>query len=52
MRDHPGQRQRASVDRGLIDIDGLITRHYGLDDINKAYDELEGDGVGRGVIVF
>ncbi len=38
--------------RGLIDIDGLITRHYGLDDINKAYDELEGDGVGRGVIVF
>lgn len=38
--------------RGLIDIDTLVTRRYELDDINRAYQELESDRVGRGVIVF
>jgi NDMA-dependent alcohol dehydrogenase len=38
--------------RGLLDIDGLVTRRYGLADINRAYEDLESDAVGRGVIVF
>ncbi len=38
--------------RGLLDIDGLVTRRYGLRDINRAYEDLESDAVGRGVIVF
>jgi len=38
--------------RGLLNIDGLITRRYTLDDINRAYEDLESDAVGRGVIVF
>jgi S-(hydroxymethyl)glutathione dehydrogenase/alcohol dehydrogenase len=38
--------------RGLLEIDGLVTRRYGLEDINRAYDELDSDRVGRGVIVF
>ena len=52
---HPRQDMPRIADwyqRGLIDIDGLITRRYGLDDINQAYEELESDRVGRGVIVF
>jgi S-(hydroxymethyl)glutathione dehydrogenase/alcohol dehydrogenase len=38
--------------RGLLNIDGLITRQYVLEDINRAYEELESDATGRGVIVF
>jgi len=38
--------------RGLLDIDGLVTRRYGLADINRAYEDLDSDAVGRGVIVF
>jgi S-(hydroxymethyl)glutathione dehydrogenase/alcohol dehydrogenase len=38
--------------RGLLDIDGLITRQYPLGEINRAYQDLETDAVGRGVIVF
>ncbi len=38
--------------RGLLNIDGLITRRYTLDDINRAYEDLESDAVGRGVIVL
>ena len=38
--------------RGLLDIDGLITRRYTLDDINRAYEELDSERVGRGVITF
>jgi S-(hydroxymethyl)glutathione dehydrogenase/alcohol dehydrogenase len=52
---HPRQDMPRIVDwyrRGLIEIDGLITRRYTLDDINRAYDDLESDAVGRGVIVF
>jgi len=39
-------------DRGLIDIDGLVTREYPLEDINQAYkDLLDGKNL-RGVIKF
>ncbi len=38
--------------RGLLNIDGLITRRYTLDDIDQAYQDIETDAVGRGVIVF
>jgi S-(hydroxymethyl)glutathione dehydrogenase / alcohol dehydrogenase len=38
--------------RGLLDIDGLVTRRYPLADINRAYEDLDTDLVGRGVIVF
>jgi NDMA-dependent alcohol dehydrogenase len=38
--------------RGLLDIDGLVTRRYTLADINRAYEDLDTDAVGRGVIVF
>ena len=38
--------------RGLLDIDGLVTRRYGLADINRAYEDLDSEAVGRGVIVF
>lgn len=37
---------------GKLDIDGLITRHYKLDQINEAYEELDRGVVGRGVITF
>jgi Zn-dependent alcohol dehydrogenase len=52
---HPRQDMPRILDwyqRGLIDIDGLITRRYALDDINRAYEELDSEAVGRGVIVF
>ncbi len=35
---------------GKINIDDLVTRRYKLDDINKAYHDLEAGEVGRGVI--
>ena len=35
---------------GKIDIDNLITRTYKLDDINKAYEDMENGQIGRGVI--
>ena len=35
---------------GKIDIDGLITRTYKLDDINKAYEDMENGAIGRAVI--
>jgi len=38
--------------RGLLDIDGLVTRRYPLADINRAYEDLDTDAVGRGVILF
>ena len=37
---------------GKIDLDGLITRRYRLDQINQAYDDLDRGEVGRGVITF
>jgi S-(hydroxymethyl)glutathione dehydrogenase/alcohol dehydrogenase len=38
--------------RGLLDLDALVTRRYGLADINRAYEDLESDTVGRGVLIF
>ena len=35
---------------GKLDLDGLVTRHYSLDQVNQAYDDLERGDVGRGVI--
>ena len=35
---------------GKIDVEAIATRQYKLDDINKAYEDLEQGEVGRGVI--
>src|SRR5438093_163983 len=40
------------VGRGLIDVNGLVTRSYGLAEINRAYEDIETDAVGRGVIIY
>ena len=37
---------------GKLDLDGLVTRHYALDQINEAYEGLDKGVVGRGVITF
>lgn len=37
---------------GRVDVDGLITRTYQLDQINEAYEELARGVVGRGIISF
>ena len=52
---HPRQDMPRIVDwvgRGLLDVDGLVTRRYALADINRAYEDIETDAVGRGVIMF
>jgi len=38
--------------RGELELDGLITRRYGLDDINAAYDDLHNGKNVRGVLEF
>ena len=40
------------VARGRLDVTRLVTRRYGLADINRAYEDIESDAVGRGVLVF
>src|SRR5258705_6905124 len=40
------------VERGRLDVTGLVTRRYALADINPAYEDIETDAVGRGVLVF
>jgi S-(hydroxymethyl)glutathione dehydrogenase/alcohol dehydrogenase len=37
---------------GKLDLDGLVTQHYTLDQINDAYEGLDKGVVGRGVIMF
>lgn len=37
---------------GHLPVDRLISRHYRLDEINEACDEMIGGGAGRGVVVF
>jgi S-(hydroxymethyl)glutathione dehydrogenase / alcohol dehydrogenase len=37
---------------GQLDVDGLVTRAYTLDQINEAYDDLDRGVVGRGVIDY
>ncbi len=52
---HPRQDMPRIVDwytRGLLDIDSLVTRRYALSEINRAYEDIETDAVGRGVLVF
>ena len=34
----------------VIDVDGLITRKYKLEDINQAYEDIDSGDIGRGVI--
>lgn len=38
--------------RGLLDIDALVTRRYPLAEINRAYEDLDTDATGRGVLVM
>lgn len=38
--------------RGLLELDGLVTRRYCLDDIDQAVDDLRAGGSGRGLITF
>ena len=40
------------VERGLLDVAGLVTRRYPLAEINRAYEDIETDAVGRGVLTF
>jgi S-(hydroxymethyl)glutathione dehydrogenase / alcohol dehydrogenase len=40
------------VQRGRLDVASLVTRRYALADINRAYEDIDTDAVGRGVIVF
>ena len=54
MHSHRGlarTRPPGSASHGLLDIDSLVARRYPLADINRAYEEMETDAVGRGVIV-
>ena len=38
--------------REQLDIQGLVTRHYRLEQVNEAYEDLAAGKDGRGVIVF
>jgi Zn-dependent alcohol dehydrogenase len=40
------------AEQGRLDVSGLVTRRYSLADINRAYEDIETDAVGRGVILF
>ena len=37
---------------GKLNLDDLVVRHYTLDQINEAYDDMDKGEVGRGAIVF
>jgi len=37
---------------GQLQLEELVTRHYRLDQINEAYEDLQGSQAGRGVITF
>jgi Zn-dependent alcohol dehydrogenase len=37
---------------GKLNLDDLVVRHYSLDQINEAYDDMDKGEVGRGVIVY
>src|SRR5215471_7816141 len=52
---HPRQDMPRIADwvgRGLLDVASLVTRRYPLADINRAYEDIETDAVGRGVLVL
>ena len=38
--------------RGQLDVESLVTRRYGLDEIDEGFAALERSEDGRGVIVF
>ena len=38
--------------KGRIDVDGLITREYPLEEINEGFDALAAGEDGRGVIIY
>jgi S-(hydroxymethyl)glutathione dehydrogenase / alcohol dehydrogenase len=40
------------VERGRLDVARLVTRRYTLGEINRAYEDIDSELVGRGVIVF
>jgi NDMA-dependent alcohol dehydrogenase len=37
---------------GKLNLDDLVVRHYTLDQVNQAYDDMDRGEVGRGAIVF
>ena len=37
---------------GKLNLDDLVVRHYTLDQINEAYDDLDRGEIGRGAIMF
>ena len=37
---------------GRLNLDDLITRRYGLDQVNEAYEDLNRGDIGRGVVMF
>jgi Zn-dependent alcohol dehydrogenase len=37
---------------GKLNLDDLVVRRYTLDQVNKAYDDMDAGEIGRGVIVF
>ena len=37
---------------GKLNLDDLVSRHYALDQVNEAYDDMDKGEIGRGVIVF
>jgi S-(hydroxymethyl)glutathione dehydrogenase / alcohol dehydrogenase len=52
---HPRQDMPRIVDwiaRGRLDVASLVTRRYPLAAINRAYEDIETDAVGRGVLTF
>ena len=38
--------------QGLLDLDGLVTKEYTLDQINEGYDDMNNGKNIRGVLVF
>jgi Zn-dependent alcohol dehydrogenase len=40
------------IAQGRLDVAGLVKRRYSLGEINRAYEDIETDAVGRGVILF
>jgi S-(hydroxymethyl)glutathione dehydrogenase/alcohol dehydrogenase len=37
---------------GKLNLDDLVLRHYSLDQVNEAYDDMDKGEIGRGAIVF
>jgi Zn-dependent alcohol dehydrogenase len=40
------------IAHGRLDVAGLVTRRYPLAEINRAYEDINTDAVGRSVLVF